>query len=260
MNHLGEDNNLTCLVVDLIGVHPDDAFSRVPYEKGHTFLRYLEVIVGGPTVFEPFLRSYFDTFKYKSIDTNDFKKFFLSYFEENKCIENIDWEAWLYTPGMPPITPKYDETLIEVCLTYKERWVEWDELKEEPPIKQKDLKSKLSVNVIIQVLQEILDEPPQTISKLKGIEKIFKFNDVTNCEIKFRWLRICLKAHWEEKVPIALEWLNSVGRMKYVRPLYRDLYDWEDVREQAIENFNENKRFMMHVTAYTVAKDLHLEV
>ena len=43
----GEDNPLTALVVDLTGVDPDDAFSIVPYEKGSTFLWYLEDTVGG---------------------------------------------------------------------------------------------------------------------------------------------------------------------------------------------------------------------
>ena len=43
---LGNDNPLTNLVVDLDGVSPDEAFSRVPYEKGSTFLWYLEEIVG----------------------------------------------------------------------------------------------------------------------------------------------------------------------------------------------------------------------
>lgn len=48
---MGHDNPLTCLVVDLKGVSPDDAFSLVPYEKGQTFLRYLENVVGGPRKF-----------------------------------------------------------------------------------------------------------------------------------------------------------------------------------------------------------------
>ena len=40
---------------------------------------------------------------------------------------------------------------------------------------------------------------------------------------------------------------------------YRDLYNWEEVRDQAIEAFKCNKHRMMFVAAYTVAKDLHLE-
>jgi hypothetical protein len=40
---------------------------------------------------------------------------------------------------------------------------------------------------------------------------------------------------------------------------YRDMYDWEEVRDKAIAVFKSNKSKMMYLTAYTVAKDLHLE-
>lgn len=39
INKLGKENPLTQLVLDLDGVHPDDSFSSVPYEKGNIFLR-----------------------------------------------------------------------------------------------------------------------------------------------------------------------------------------------------------------------------
>ena len=41
---LGHSNPFTALVPDLSGgVDPDDAFSKVPYEKGFYFLYYLQV-------------------------------------------------------------------------------------------------------------------------------------------------------------------------------------------------------------------------
>lgn len=43
---LGAQNPLTKLVVDLSGIDPDDAFSTCPYQKGHTFLFYLEKLFG----------------------------------------------------------------------------------------------------------------------------------------------------------------------------------------------------------------------
>ena len=46
---IGPTNQLTCLIPDLTGVDPDDAFSTVPYEKGQTLLWYLESLVGGPS-------------------------------------------------------------------------------------------------------------------------------------------------------------------------------------------------------------------
>ena len=42
----GEDHEFTKLVIDLKGKDPDDAFSTVPYEKGFTFLYYLEKQIG----------------------------------------------------------------------------------------------------------------------------------------------------------------------------------------------------------------------
>ena len=47
--------------------------------------------------------------------------------------------------------------------------------------------------------------------------------------------------------------------MKFVRPLYRDLYSWEEQRQTAVENFLAHRGEMMYVTADMVAKDLHVK-
>ena len=73
----------------------------VPYEKGSTFLWYLEDLVGGAAVFEPFLKSYYNNFAYKSIDSDQFKDFFLEKFSSLEVVKEIDWETWLQKPGMP---------------------------------------------------------------------------------------------------------------------------------------------------------------
>jgi len=76
-------------VPNLAGVDPDDAFSIIPYEKGHTFLFYLEQLLGGPEVFEPFLKSYLNTFKYKSIQTDTWKDYLYKYFSDKLEVEQI---------------------------------------------------------------------------------------------------------------------------------------------------------------------------
>lgn len=55
--------------------------------------------------FEEFFKSYIDKFKYKSVGTEDFKSFLLSYFHDDSVTPQIDWDLWLYTCGMPPIIP-----------------------------------------------------------------------------------------------------------------------------------------------------------
>ncbi|CAH0551641.1 unnamed protein product [Brassicogethes aeneus] len=256
VNLLGKTSPLTQLVIDLKGVHPDDAFSVVPYEKGQTFLRYLETTVGGPAEFEPFLKKYFDNFKYQSIETDDFKNFFEDYFSSNPNIKKIDWKTWLYAPGMPPVIPDYDKTLAVVCDEIIQKFIKWND--ETPiPITEEE-KEKLSSSQIIYVLEKISRADPQSTNKLEALNKLFDLDNVKNCEIKFRWFRTCLKAHWEEKVDAVLSWINVVGRMKYVRPLYRDMYSWEKTRTRAVENFKQNSKSMMHVVVFTLKKDLHI--
>lgn len=258
IENLGEQSPLTQLVVDLKGVHPDDAFSCVPYEKGQTFLRYLENVVGGPNVFEPFLRDYFEAFKFKSIETKDFQNFFQEYFNDNPDIESIDWQKWLYSPGMPPVIPDYDKTYCTFCDELVDKFLTWDGTGD-LPITEDDRKD-LITKQIIYFLQNIFQADAQSLDKLQALNNLFNFDTVKNSEIKFGWLRICLKARWEEKVHVILTWVNIIGRMKFVRPLYRALFEWEEMRPKTVENFLANKRNMMHVSSYTLSKDLHLEL
>jgi hypothetical protein len=75
---------------------------------------------------------------------------------------------------------------------------------------------------------------------------------------RFQWLRLCLKSRWKPKVSKALEFATSQGRLKFVRPLFRDVYAWEEMRQKAIDTYFTYKDKMMFVTREMVAKDLHL--
>ena len=45
---------------------------------------------------------------------------------------------------------------------------------------------------------------------------------VSHCAAMFhRWLRVCVRAKWEESVPLALTMATEQGRMKFTRPLFR---------------------------------------
>jgi len=99
----GENDAFTAMIPCLKGVDPDDAFSSVPYEKGFNFLFYLETLVGGIANFQPFIKAYLEKFKFGCVTSDEFRQFFLSYFQ-SKCnssaLESIDWEAWFYKPGL----------------------------------------------------------------------------------------------------------------------------------------------------------------
>ncbi|KAI8419932.1 hypothetical protein MSG28_008550 [Choristoneura fumiferana] len=245
-------NPLTRLVVELKGVHPDDAFSTVPYEKGSLFLRYLEDLLGGPEVFDDFLRSYLNKFARKSLDTDQFKAYLLDYFKDNDKLKAVDWNAWLYTSGMPPVIPNYDNSMTKAITTLLGK-IEQDGA----TLSYDDVKT-FTPHQMINLLQELIERDPMTIDKLSALGAAFKVDSSTNTEILYRWLRLTVRSKDQSKLHEVFNFVNSQGRMKYVRPIYRDLYAWEAVRQQAIDNFLENEKFMMHVSAYTLRKDLHL--
>lgn len=118
-------SKLTCLEPDLVGIDPDEAFSRVPYEKGSLFLFYLEQVVGGPQQMTDWLRAYVDEFRGRSIETSDFRRHFLSFFKDVDGVKHIDWKHWLKGEGLPKfdLSAHVDSTLLGRCKALSAEWL-----------------------------------------------------------------------------------------------------------------------------------------
>ncbi|KAM4676140.1 leukotriene A-4 hydrolase [Discoglossus pictus] len=258
INTFGATNVLTNLVPNLHEVDVDAAFSSVPYEKGFALLFYLEQLLGGPEIFLGFLKSYIQMFSYKTLTTEDWKNFLYSYFKDKvDILDKVDWNGWMHTPGMPPVKPQYDMTLANACIALSNRWVKAKE-SDLSSFSSDDLK-ELSSHQQIELLTLLLLEKPLSISHVKRMQEVYNYNEVKNSEIRFRWLRLCIQAKWEEVIPLALKMATEQGRMKFTRPLYRDLYNFDTARELAVSTFLKNRAAMHPVTAMLVAKDLHVD-
>ncbi|XP_023336732.1 leukotriene A-4 hydrolase isoform X2 [Eurytemora carolleeae] len=252
----GPESPFTKLVVDLKGIDPDDAFSVIPYEKGATFLWYLEELVGGADQFEPFLRAYFEKFKPKSISTDDFKEFFIEYFSNVEAIKDIDWATWLYVSGMPPYKPKFDESLVLECYSLAENWRNWNP--DYPcTFTGSEIKSFSSAQ-IREFLNSLLVGSALLPAVVEKMENLYKLSESCNMEILFSWIRVGIAARWEAAVPLAVKLVTDIGRMKFLRPLYRDLYAWEAKRQVALDTYTANKNQMIAVCRDMLAKDLHI--
>ncbi|KAM4748205.1 leukotriene A-4 hydrolase [Rhinophrynus dorsalis] len=258
VNTFGASNALTNLVPNLHEVDVDAAFSSVPYEKGFALLFYLEQQLGGPEVFLGFLKSYIQMFSYKTVTTEEWKKFLYSYFKDKvDILDKVDWNGWMTTPGMPPVQPQYDMTLANACIALSKKWVEAKECNLSS-FTAADLKD-LSSHQQIEFLTQLLLEDPLPVSHVQRMQEVYNFNEVKNSEILFRWLRLCIRAKWEDIIPLALKMATEQGRMKFTRPLYRDLYNFEKARDQAVSTFLKNRAYMHPVTEMLVAKDLHVD-
>ena len=88
-------------------------FLLVQYYKGAALLWYLEqVIVGSEAEMDRFLQAYIGQFSRQPLNTDDFIRFFDSFFPHAPV---MDWHSWLYKPGMPPVTLDFSTLLETEC-------------------------------------------------------------------------------------------------------------------------------------------------
>jgi len=249
----GETHGFTNLIPKLDNMDPDDAFSSVPYEKGFNFLFYLETLVGGTDKFQPFVKSYIDLFKYKTVTSEQFKEYFLQYFKDEKAVQEIDWDTWYNKPGMPPVPNKFDQTLANISQSLADKWISGGS--ETSP---NDIHN-WSANQIVVFLDKLLSaEPPLSKETIIKMEKTYQFTTSKNAEIRFRWYKLCVQAEFESILEPALAFLREQGRMKYTRPLYRALYKSKFGKEAAVAQFSKEKNIYHSICAKMVSKDLGL--
>ncbi|KAJ3359275.1 Leukotriene A-4 hydrolase [Allomyces javanicus] len=260
----GEDHPFTCLWVKLDGEDPDDSFSSVPYEKGFSLLYYLEQLLG-EEAFAMYTKAYFKNFAGKSIDTEEWKQFLFDfmdhYFGQEKIdlLKKVDWDAWLHQPGQPPVTNHYDETLARQCIDLADRWDaarESEDALEE--FSEGDIADFTSPQVVV-FLEKLGAKDPFPHTHIAKMDELYKLTDSHNGEIRLRWHTICLQASYKPIYPHVAQFLSEVGRMKYVRPLFRLLDKAEDGHDLAIETFAKLRKSYHPICATMVAKDLNVE-
>jgi len=244
----------TCLSPDLSGgIDPDDAFSSVPYEKGFNTLYYLEKLVGGPAVFEPFLKSYMETFAHQSITTEDWKAYVIEYFSRTDAkvaIEGVDWAA-IMGPGMPSWDPQFDTTLADAALNLAKEWLSG---KVSGSASEVDGWNTQQYELFLDMLYN--ESTVLSVEVLNAMGEAYKFSSSRNSEVCFRWYKLNIQANNEGILDSAVRMVTSIGRMKFVRPLYRELFKMRP--QLAIDTFKDHESFYNPICHKMTSQDLGL--
>ncbi|KYK60311.1 hypothetical protein DCS_01448 [Drechmeria coniospora] len=248
----GKDHEYTKLIISHDNVDPEDVYSQVAYEKGFHFLYYLDRLVGRDN-FDKFIPHYFTKWSGKSLDSFEFRDTFVDYFnglgdeELTKKVATIDWDARLYTPGLPP-KPEFDTTMVTMCYDLAEKW---KDASFEPNVK--DVES-FTANQKLVFLGEVQKSGPLSAERAQLLGKAYDFISSKNVEIKTAYYLVALEANDPTCYYGAAELLGLVGRMKFVRPLFRALNKVD--RKLALSTFERNKDFYHPVARGMVQKDL----
>ncbi|QIR14049.1 M1 family metallopeptidase [Shewanella aestuarii] len=194
---------------------PNLAFNRFTYDKASMFVHELELRLGRE-VFDQFLFNYVKHFAFKAITTETF----LAYMQQTLLTQHSDKlsEAelmeWLYGQGLPQwFTPPSSNSLdkVELALSAFEQGCQANELNV----------SDWSVHD----WQYFLNKLPQVIkqAQLMDLDEHFQLSQSQNAEIACDWFRVAVRNHYDPVLPNLSEFLTTVGRTKFVKPLYTEL-------------------------------------
>jgi leukotriene-A4 hydrolase len=192
----------------------------------------------------------------KSLDSCEFKETFLEFFSHPKYsglkdkISAIDWEGRFYNTGLPP-KPDFDTSLVDVCYALAEKWKSEDY---KPNREDMDGWFGNQMLVFLNVIQDFPE--PLSVSQVQSLGETYEFLTSKNVELKAAYYEIAMRAEDPSVYGSVAELLGSVGRMKFVRPLYRSL-DKVD-RDLALKTFEKNRDFYHPICRQMVEKDLRL--
>jgi leukotriene-A4 hydrolase len=243
---------------------PDEAYSQVPYEKGANFLLYLERTVGGLEHFLPYMKDYVKTFTNTSITTEQWREHLFDYFGKQKDSETylkklgqVDWDAWLHGVGLElPVELEYDDSLSKPCLALAARW---DKARGDNDLTQfspKDVAdfSSTQLCVFLDKMGEYKAFRPATV---RALDELYALDKSDNAEIKLRFYKIALTAG-PEYCDSAATWVETKGRMKFCRPIFR-LLNTQD-HALAIKTFTAHADFYHPIARKMIAKDLGVDL
>jgi leukotriene-A4 hydrolase len=259
------------LHIDLKGRDPDDkGFTDVPYEKGALFLLHLEQTFGRAR-FDNFLRSYFNHFAFQSITTEQF----LAYLKQNLLDKNPELAArvpvdeWIEKPGIPASAPTPTSPAFARVEEQAQRWLRGEIPVTQIPVATWTTQEKLH---FLKFVQSALEPPRSTggpadasgsqlsqterLRLMGELDRTFDLTRSGNSEIAFQWLMMSIQNRYEPAYPRLEDFLLSVGRRKFIRPLYQELARTPEGRKRALEIYRRARPTYHPIAVTSIDEDL----
>lgn len=241
-----EDGNEddTKLKLNLKGRDPDEGVSDIAYEKGFFFLRLLEDLAGRDS-FDAFLKNYFNEHAFKTINTEDFIK----YLDENLINKNnikVDsslYNRWIYEPGLPDDLIKIESSRFKNVESELKQFLEGTSPTD---LNSSNWSSHEWLHFIRNLPQDL------SVEKMKALDTTFKFSSSGNSEVLAAWLELVIKRNYEPGYESLENFLVSVGRRKFLVPLYRELAKTEEGKNRALEIYSKARPNYHYVSVNTL--------
>ncbi len=216
------------LHIDLSGRDPDDGMTQIAYEKGALFLRLLEETYGRD-VFDNFLRDWFDDHAFASVTTSTFRDYLQTHLLDTATPAGAagapDVDVWLTRPGLPADAPAFTSQALTEVDEALASWIGGTTDTADLPVAGWNYQQWLH---FVRGLPDSLEAGP-----MAELDSAFNLTGSGNNEILAAWMRQSIR-HGYHGVDERLErFLASVGRRKFLEPLYKALMETPEGRVRA---------------------------
>lgn len=163
----------------------------------------------------------FEKFAGKSITSFQFKASLYEFYSDaasTKLLGGVDWDEKFYGTGLPP-RPSFDTTVAIPCYSLAKRWID---AKDGDGFALEDVRGwdAGQYQVFLETLSSSAFNSPE---KLLSLGSTYELTRSKNAEILFRYYALGLKVQARPVYEQVAAFLGTVGRMKFVRPLFRAL-------------------------------------
>ena len=203
------------------GSDPEDALGAVAYDKGAWFLQFLEQRYGRED-FDAFLRAWFDTHAFQSVDSDQFLAFLKSELMAKRpgVVSEAEVAEWLTQPGVPAFAPRTVSPRFDAVDAARTAWLE-----------QRATARELDTAAwTTQEWVYFLEGLPETVDaeRLVELDQAFRFTGTSNGELAQRWYPLSVRSGYFEARPAMSLFLRKIGRRKLVMPTYDALAKSEE--------------------------------
>ena len=233
--------------MNLTGRNPDDGVTEIPYVKGAMFLRHLEKAYGRSR-FDAFLRSYFDHFAFQSVHTSDFVKYLNQHLIASAVTgsgqASVPVEEWIYKPGIPASAPQATSEVFTKVEKQAQQWLHGQ------LTVQKLETSRWSYHEWQHFLRSL--PTPLSRERMRQLDAAFHFSQSGNAEILQQWLLMAIRNDYAPAHPKLEEFLLSVGRRKFLKPLYAELAKTDAGRRRALSIYRKARAGYHPIAVVTI--------
>ena len=213
---------------NLVGRDPDEGLSSVPYDKGQWFLRWLEESFGREK-FDPFIRAWFDSHAFQSVNTDQFLAFLQSeLLDKNPGVVTIEQvQQWVEKPGIPAFAKAAESAKFKAVDALIARFNAGEASVADVPAAQYSTQEWLR-------LLHGLNAKAQSTETLAALDKAFKLTGYGNNEVAHVWYLMAIANGYSAADAAMEQYLVTIGRRKLIVPLYKLLSEKDRARAQAI--------------------------